>query len=275
MKLSSHVLVCALAATTAVAAPAFAPGHRAFGNLLNPGGNNGGNIVGVSLTVTNRDDANGIKSNGEQALSALIAGKIDNYYSYVGNAASIMDKYMADSEVASFASEIIPLLKFPSPDPELQKVNESILARLEDPAVQKNFASVMEALGDYADYYANYVKSEIGVDIYSAMVANFPSEIIKFGDDDAPQTPTASSSTTSKPSSTPAAPSSSVSTRPSSIPAASSSSDDSSPSDSSSPSSPSSSPSSDSKTNSAGSIGVASLSKIALGVAVGALVALF
>ncbi|KAJ2419997.1 hypothetical protein GGF41_004425, partial [Coemansia sp. RSA 2531] len=129
-----------------------------------------------------------------------------------------------------------------------------------DPTVQKNFASVMEALGDYADYYANYVKSEIGVDIYSAMVANFPSEIIKFGNDDAPQTPTATSSTTSKPSSIPAAPGSS---------AASSSSD------SSSTSSPSSSPSSDSKTNSAGSIGMASLNKIALGVAVGALVALF
>ncbi|KAJ2239417.1 hypothetical protein GGI13_008026 [Coemansia sp. RSA 455] len=114
----------------------------------------------------------------------------------------------------------------------------------------------MDALGDYADYYANYVKSELGVDIYSAMVANFPSEIIKFGNDDAPQTPTATSSTTSKPSSIPAASGSS---------AASSSSDSSSPSSSSL----------DSKTNSAGSIGVASLSKIALGVAVGALVALF
>ncbi|KAJ2885429.1 hypothetical protein H4R27_001398 [Coemansia aciculifera] len=235
MQLSSHILVCALAATTAVAAPVSAQKSYGLEYLINPAGTSGVALGRMSLTVTNMDDVIGLKSNGEQALSALIAGKLDNYYSYVGNAASILNKYMADSEVASFASEIIPLLKVPSQDPELNKVNESLLARLEDPAVQHNFASVMQVVNDYASYYADYAKSEFGIDVFSAMVAKLPLDALKHDDDDAPHTPTATSGTTPKPSS----------------------------------------PSSDSKTNSAGSIGVTSLSKIALGVAVGALVALF
>ncbi|KAJ2064910.1 hypothetical protein GGI17_000717 [Coemansia sp. S146] len=230
MKLSTHILVCALAATTAVAAPASAPKSRGLEYLINPAGTNGVALDRMSIIVTNMDDAIGLKSNGEQAFSALIAGKLDNYYSYVGNAASIIDKYLADSEVASFASEIIPLLKVPSKDPELNKVNESLLARLEDPAVQQNFASVMKVVNDYASYYADYAKSEFGIDMFSAMVAKLPSDALKHDDNDAPHTPTATSGTTPKPSS-------------------------------------------DSKTNSAGPIGVASLSKIALGVAVGALAA--
>ncbi|KAJ2837933.1 hypothetical protein FBU31_001040 [Coemansia sp. 'formosensis'] len=262
MKLSSHVLVCALAATTAVAAPGFEAERRGLDDLLNAGNFNAGALGDITLLATNRDDVDKYKSASEREISALLAGKIDEFYSYAGDAALIVDKYMPESDVASIVSQILPMLKVPSNDPEFNKINASFVSRLSDPAVQHHFASAMKVVNDIASYYAEYANSKYGIDIYSIMAANIRADEHQ-PDEDAhvPPTPTGTLSTTPKPS---PASSSSDTSKPS--PASSSSE---------SSSSTSSSHSSDSKTNGAGSNAVKSLGMFPLGIAISALVAFF
>ncbi|KAJ1650819.1 hypothetical protein GGF38_005735 [Coemansia sp. RSA 25] len=185
---------------------------------------------------------------------------MDAYYSYAGDAALIVDKYMADSQVASLASQIIHLLKFPTFNPELARVNESYLARLENPVVQQNYASVMQIVNELASYQADYAKSAYGIDINSmlAQAVSLAHDANKHGvgeDVQAPASPTStlktasSSVSTSKSSSTSATPNSSNLSSSSTL--------------------------SDTKSNDAGSSGVASLGMLPLGVAISALVAFF
>ncbi|KAJ2389020.1 hypothetical protein H4S02_002577 [Coemansia sp. RSA 2611] len=276
MKLSSHVLVCALAATTAVAVPA----HHELRNLANVGDLKG-TFGDMNHLVTNKEDVSDLKSKGEQAISALLAGNIDNYYSYVGDAASILDKYMSDPQVASFASQIMPLFKTPMYNAEMDKANQSYLSRLQDPAVQQNFASVMQVVNEAASRQAEYMKSEYGVDIYSMIVARLPTDKLNLGDNElVPPTPTGKSSTTSKPTSTTGVSSSSDSSSKldtASKSSTSSGSDSESDSDSlsGSDSESSSDSGSDTKSNGAGSKVMAPMSMLSLGAVFGALVAFF
>ncbi|KAJ2460253.1 hypothetical protein GGF42_000959 [Coemansia sp. RSA 2424] len=259
-KISNVALVCALAAIAAVAAPGFAPERRGIDSLLPIAAANG-NIPGVTMTVIpSREDLEKLKIINEQVVSALLAGKMDAYYSYAGDAALIVDKYMDDSQVATLASQIIHLLKFPTFNPELDRVNESYLARLENPAVQQNYASVMQIVNELASYQADYAKSAYGIDINSmlAQAVSLAYDANKHGDGEDVQAP--------------ASPTSTVKTASSSVSTSKSSSTSATPNSSNASSS---STSSDTKSNDAGSSGVASLGMLPLGVAISALVAFF
>ncbi|KAJ2740414.1 hypothetical protein GGI20_005821 [Coemansia sp. BCRC 34301] len=277
-RLSTLVLACTLAATTAVAAPGASPQHRGIESILQAAGPNGFPLGDMATMIPNREDQEKYKSASEQAVSALLAGKMDAYYSYMGDAALIADKYMADSQVASMVSMMVPFLKMPLYVPELDKARESYLARLENPIVQQNFASVMQVVNEMASYQAGYIKSAYSIDVNSflAQVVSLAQDANRHatGEDVlAPSSPTSAltdlsslaSTTTSESSSTPDSPDFSDSSDSSDLPGSSDSSDSSELSDSSS---------SDTKPNDAGS-NAASYGMLPLGVAVSALAALF
>ncbi|KAJ2890443.1 hypothetical protein IWW38_004127, partial [Coemansia aciculifera] len=168
-KLSASALICTLVAANAVlAAPGFAAERRGIESLLVSIANKNP-IDKYSVTMTNRSDIENYFSIGDQALSALYAGKLDAYYSYVDAAAVIADKYMDEAQVASYVSQIIPALKLPSGNSEFDSVRNSYLSRLEDSNVQHHIASVVKVVNELAAYQASYVKSAYGIDINSIM----------------------------------------------------------------------------------------------------------
>ncbi|KAJ2740413.1 hypothetical protein GGI20_005820 [Coemansia sp. BCRC 34301] len=249
------LIFCALAAA---AAPGFTlerrdletPAHvvRAHKDII-------GNVASM---ISNRDDLHKYHVVGERIVSAFVHGKINEYYDYVGDAATIANEYIASSQVASLASALQNLLSFPTGGHSgLKSAYLSHLEKYKSAAANQDFDGMMQVVDALASYKANYAVSANGVNYYSAMGAlaglRYDSVLLDAEDVQAPSSPTSTATTASS--------SKIVST--------------SATSGSSASSSDSSLLSSDSESSSAGSAVVASHGMLSLGVAIGALVAFF
>ncbi|KAJ2635708.1 hypothetical protein GGF44_003279, partial [Coemansia sp. RSA 1694] len=156
-KLSTFILACAFAVTATVASPGFAPERRDLDGSLNAARANRNILGDLSPMVSNREDLDKYHVAGDQAISAFLEGRINNYYSYVGDAAGIVDKYIASWQVPGFVEVLKPALAFPAEvHSGLRSVYSSYLPRLKNAADKQDFGSAIQVVSDLALFKANY-----------------------------------------------------------------------------------------------------------------------